>query len=967
MNIHLFYPLFRVATILLTVCLPILCHAHWNNYIINYNKSLYGKGSQTWQINTYGTNWVYFANQNGMIQYDGSNWAIFPMNNNTDVRSVLPSTAQKRIYVGGINEFGHFEPGENGKLIYTCLSDSVPAEERAIGNVWGIHEADNILYIQGDNSVIKYLNGKFTSINAGCKIDCSDMVKGVLYVGTDKGTMVLIGNTFFSLRDAEPLIKKRIRGFIPHLKGVIVVTAYDGLFYCDGESCTQFKIGVEDFLKEHEVFCVAASGSQIALGTVHKGIVVIDLTQCYVKFFNENNGLQNNTVLSLSFDAQENLWAGLDSGIDYVCLNSNLTSLYTYPYSYGTGYDAVLADGYLYLGTNRGLYYTKYPIQLNADRPDIRAIPNTSGQVWSLHKIGDEIFCLHDRGVFIINGLSLKRIGQITGAWTCQFVEGTTNKMFVGCYDGLYLLEKQESEWTVMRKISDMTDSFRFFEQESAHILWMSDLNRLMRVELDPNLTKLMNQTLFDVKDGLTSDKRIRINKIGGKIYFSTLSGIYEYNHDINRMIYSENMNSQLNGVNPYYYITEYNGHIIGLNRREICISNLITYKKGASTYTLPLNLPAVELVQGSEILIPISDSLLIIPNHSGFALVYTSVQKPRTRRNNSKAVHIRNVYISHPKDSLIYTDNFLEKKNKPRVSYSRNAIRFEYGITSFTHGEEVSYQYRLDNNEWSDFTNSNVKEYSNLSEGYHTFEVKSIFVDAMSANDTFTFQVLPPWYRTNMAYAGYFVLFLLLMWQVYKWDDMRVKRKKQQVVMEKDKELHEKERAFEKENTRKENQIIQLEKEKLEFDLKHKSQEMANLMINFVRKNEILAEIKSDLFKVMAATRENASKEIRQQLLVVGNKIDSNMKSDDVLKRIEEQFDMVHNNFMKRLQEKHPNLSLSERMMCAYIKMDLSSKEIAPLLNLSIRGVETIRYRIRKKLMLEREDNLIDYLNTKL
>lgn len=937
--------------------------AEWNNFIINYNKSVYGKGSQTWQINSYGEGWAYFANQNGMLQYDGNSWTVFPMNNDSDVRSVLPSSSQKRIYVGGINEFGYFEPGENGQLIYTCLSDSISEEERAIGNVWGIHEADNILYIQGDNRVIKYLNGKFTVIDSGCKIDCSDMVKGVLYVGTDNGVMVLIGNTFFPLRGGDSLMTKRIRGIIPHTTGVIVVTAYDGLFHCDGDLCIQLETGVNRFLSENEIFCVADYGDWIALGTVHKGIVLINRSTLEVKYFNENNGLQNNTVLSLAFDLQGNLWAGLDSGIDYVCLSSSLTNLYTYPYSFGTGYDATLAGDYLYLGTNRGLYYTKYPVALSADRPDVHPVPNSSGQVWSLQKIGDQIFCLHDRGMFLVDGLSLKRVGQISGTWTCQLVLGTSDKMYVGVYDGLYLLQKKAGEWVVIRRIEGTSDSFRFFEQESAQVIWMSDQNRCIRVELDPTLTRVVKYTFFDEKDGFPSDKKIRINKINGKVYFSTLDGIYEYNHFSSRMERSEEINSRLNSARPYFSIKEYNGHVIGLNQYEICISNLVTYKRGASTYILPLDMSTVELVRGAETLVPLSDSLIVIPNDNGFALARIPTQKPM--KDYSKAVHIRNVFISYPKDSLIYTDNFLGEKTSPKVPYSQNAVRFEYGITSFTHGEDVSYQYRLDNSEWSEPTKSMVKEYSNLSEGNHTFQLKAIFTDAMSATDSFNFQILPPWYRTNIAYLCYLLIFAALMWYVYKWDDVRVKRKKQQAVIEKDKELQEKEKEFEKENTRKERQIIQLEKEKLEHDLQHKSQEMANLMINFVRKNEILTEIKSDLFKVMSAAKQNSGKDIRQLLLLVSNKIDSNIKSDDVLKRIEEQFDLVHNNFMKRLQEKHPELSLNERMMCAYIKMDLSSKEIAPLLNISVRGVETVRYRIRKKLLLEREDSLTDYLNS--
>ena len=352
--------------------------AGWNNFIVNFDKSLYGKGTQTWQIAPYDDHWIYFANKNGMVQFDGNVWKVFPMNNFSDVRSVLASTIQKRIYVGGINEFGYYEPAEDGELVYHCMSDTLGADSRFLGNVWGIHEADNILYVQGDDRVVKYLNGKYTTIEMDAKIDCSNMVNGILYIGTDRGVWVLVGNTFFPLQGAESLASNRIRGIIPHKGGgVIIVTAYDGLFYSNGRTTVPFITGAEDFMRENEVFCVASQDDKIALGTIHKGVLLIDCATMNVKYFNENNGLRNNTVLSVAFDSQGNLWAGLDSGVDYISLSSSFTNLYSYPYSYGTGYTAAVEDGYLYLGTNRGLYYTSYPVKLDGDLPDIHPIPQS--------------------------------------------------------------------------------------------------------------------------------------------------------------------------------------------------------------------------------------------------------------------------------------------------------------------------------------------------------------------------------------------------------------------------------------------------------------------------------------------------------------------------------------------------------------------------------------------------------------
>ena len=73
--------------------------------------------------------------------------------------------------------------------------------------------------------------------------------------------------------------------------------------------------------------------------------------------------------------------------------------------------------------------------------------------------------------------------------------------------------------------------------------------------------------------------------------------------------------------------------------------------------------------------------------------------------------------------------------------------------------------------------------------------------------------------------------------------------------------------------------------------------------------------------------------------------------------------FDSVHHDFFKRLEKEFPELNNKEKLLCAYIQMNLISKEIAPLLNISLRGVEISRYRLRKKLNLEEGENLAEFL----
>lgn len=542
---------------------------------------------------------------------------------------------------------------------------------------------------------------------------------------------------------------------------------------------------------------------------------------------------------------------------------------------------------------------------------------------------------------------------------------GRPDRMFVGVYNGIYLLEKKAGEWHMLCKIEGFVDSSRLFEQESARILWVHNSGIITRVELSEDLTRQISVKSYGVAEGFPVERDIYVAKIEGRVYFATSHGIYKYNIHKDMMEPCGDMNNLLNGTVPYTRLLEYHDRLISLSPYEICIANLGTYKRGANTSINSIPQSLLELVPTYAI-VPLSDSLMVIPNEEGFALF--TIPAVKHRQDLAHSVYIRNMYITYPKDSLIYTANFLGKKPSLAINYTSNSVRFDYSLSFLAFGgDDIRFQYRLNEGAWSDYTTVHTKEYSNLSEGDYTFEVKAIYPDGTTSLDELSFRILPPWYRSVPAYVFYFVLMLLGVWYIYRWDDVRVKRKKQQAVVEKDKELHEMEKEFEAEKSRREKQIMQLEKEKLEYDLQHKSQEMANLMINFVRKNEMLTEIKSEIFKVASSLKGEGAREGKQLLLIINGKIDSNIQSDEVLKRIEDQFDLIHNNFMKRLHARHPDLSDNERMMCAYLKMNLSTKEIAPLLNISVRGVETIRYRLRKKFGLEREDSLTDYLNNKL
>jgi DNA-binding CsgD family transcriptional regulator len=153
----------------------------------------------------------------------------------------------------------------------------------------------------------------------------------------------------------------------------------------------------------------------------------------------------------------------------------------------------------------------------------------------------------------------------------------------------------------------------------------------------------------------------------------------------------------------------------------------------------------------------------------------------------------------------------------------------------------------------------------------------------------------------------------------------------------------------------------MKLKQEQLENELKLKSGELASTLMIVRDKNEIFSDINDSLNAICGKlSSDEAKKEVRQLQL----KINQSKERDNYWKKFEENFDLVHDAFFDKLRRDFPTLTPSDRKLCAFLKMNLSSKEMAQLTNISVRSVELGRYRLRKRLGLSRDDNLKEFLD---
>ena len=888
--------------------------AQWHHFVANYSRAEYGQGSQTWCIEPVGSDFVYFANMNGVLQFSRAGWETF--NIDSEVRSVMVSMSKSRLYVGGINEIGYYEPDQSGCMRYKSISGAMPDAERdAIGNVWNIHEIDNSQYFAADGEIIKYtLDGDFKIVKSPSQILSSAVTGGVLYVATETGFYFLNGDRLRLCQNTEILSDKQVRGLVPFKDGIIAITMENGAYYYDGTLCSQFKTDADRFLHENIAFCAADGDSIFAVGTIKGGVAVIDKNTRKAVYFDDHNGLQNNTVLSLAFENRGNLWVGLDNGIDKILLTYPIKNLYSQQLFYGAGYDALVSGDQLYLATNRGLFATSWP-----NIGEVKEIEGGVGQTWKLRAFDGEIFCLHDHGLFAIRDGKLHTISKIPGFWGMTQMTDS-HDIIAGTYGTLWLLRRTDGNTYDIRELKGVKGSFSNMVTTKDGTIWLKDHNKakVYQAVMEGDSLRVIN--VFNKDNGLPDDKFLRIYTADqSNVIVMSEYGTFQYDNGK----FSKKIGSgQLSTARNERHTVDYLQHDIVVVRND-GEAKLVGFGQHVIDPQQPVADPVI-----------IGDSVCIIPNLNGFAILDLGFPfdiKPRYQHLINRAL-----ILSQGGDSTIYAANFAGIKSTPTIDYHYNDIRIEYGSSN----SNYTYRYRLDDEPWRNPTKTASREFTNLPEGNYTFYVEELAGVRINASDSFTFKILPPWYRTIWAYIFYALMAAIAIYAIRKAEKRKINREKKKVEDAKNLD------------------IMALEKEKLENELTHKTQELANMMASVAGKNEILNELKKDIADISAAEK-SVTPTLKRRLSDLNSKIDSNISTDNIFDKFEEQFNLLHNNFIKTLKSRYPDLSRNELMLCAYTIMELSTKEIAQLLNISVRGVETMRYRLKKKVI---DDKNVDF-----
>jgi len=903
--------------------------------IKHYKPQIAFAGNQNWMISQDQQGTLFMANNKGLLQFRGTDWKLNTSPNQSIVRSV--KVIDEKICVGSYMDFGFWERHPNGELHYTSLANELNITILEDEQFWNIIDyGEKIIFQSLNRLIITDVGNKKTqfvptentlikSYKVGNKIYFQEAGKGLFEVKSGKA---------FLVNNNQVLKDNVIVGLYKKEGKLLILTNQSGFFLLENGQLKKWEIEGEKSLKGFKLYSsLRLSDGSFALGSIARGLICIDAEGKTIMELNGSNGISNNTILSLFEDQNKNLWLGLDNGIDCINVDSPFSEYNDNIGKIGAVYASAKRGDYFYLGTNHGLYY-----RVKDGEEDFKMIEGTEGQVWNLSNFDGDLFCGHDLGTFYVHDTKAIKISDVAGAWNFKKHPKSDDLLLQGNYNGIHVLQKQNNQWQYKIKLSGFNISSRFFEVVNDSTLLVgheykgvfrlsinSSFNRVIRTEMDTSVEK-------GVHAGLA--------KFDDEIFYFSPKGIFKYEAEQLKFLKDSQLSTK---IKPEDYLTgkminDDNGRLWMFSKNRIHFLRRQVFSEELKFESVFFENNTRKNVLGFEHISKYDNSKYLIASGVGYLLL-----------DRDK---IKNIQPRIAIDNIVVKDNFqnlmqIPLKNDIELDFERNSIQFFYTATHYQKYQQVKYQYRLEGYDllWSSWSNASNVSYSNLPSGSYNFSVRSKIGDQASGVSQFNFKISPPWHLSRSMYVFYILLAISILFIINRLYDAFYERERQKLIKRNQRKLQINDLASQR-------KLMKIRNEQLQNDIENKNREIAIATMSTVKRNEFLNKIINELKTLDSHPRiDRLTKMIKK-----------NLKGNEDWEFFEKAFNNADKDFLKKVKKVHPTLTHNDLRLCAFLRLNLLSKEIAPLLNISVRSVEIKRYRLRKKMNLSRDESIVDH-----
>ena len=769
--------------------------------IKNYIPKVYKGYPQIFGITQDKDGFLYFTG-NGITEYDGKTWRRIPPLG-AATWSIVPGN-DNRLYVGGTNDFGYVQEDTLGKQQYISLLPLLPEKDRTFGQLR--HAAvlgDEIFFASKAGYLIRYHLKKQTARirKEAYAFSFMDVVHGKLYLGLPgKGLATIIGNEIIPILDKDILAT----AVLPYQDDALLIsTKGQGLFLYKNEEITPFQTEADELLSGWTYCAGQLPDGSYAFSIIDKGLVILDHNGNWLRHLDKTHGLLDNIITSIHADASGTLWLGTNSGLCQLGLGLPFSKFNTDDKGVPLFVEDIMRfDGQLYVASasTNGLLYLDKKAQvfrkLNGLMP---------GQGFGFSSYDNRFFGMGHHGIYEIQDKNAMPVYREKDdnfyARAGQQSQLNEQYFFLGLQNGLAALVNKKSGWSFEGRhaaIPEHVGIKRFLESEPGKI-WVSTENQglwSIRYQDNPKTqginitgTRSFSNGIPDRELGSTG-----VYDIGGKPVFTGAGGIFNFEETHNQLIPDHRFplpDSPLH-IQQVILAEHDSGDVFAYFLFFSGSATLGTYRKTASgSYIFDQHffgaIPQEDLLNISK-LYPESDGVVWIGGQEGIFRFDTQ----QTMSSALFPIKIRNVYVNE--DSLLYAGHGVTQK--PVLTYQQNDISFNFLAVNFNIDDVNQYQTQLEGFDpnWSEWSIKTERTYTNLPEGDYVFRIRGKTSSGAAAQAaSYSFSILPPWWRTSWAYLCYVCLGGGILYFFSQWRNRHHRERSKQLettVNERTKEL---------------------------------------------------------------------------------------------------------------------------------------------------------------------------------
>lgn len=891
--------------------------------IDNFRAFEYKAASKNWGLGVNHAGELFVANNTGLLHYNGETWSVYNLPNNTVIRSV--AVIKDRIYTGSYEEFGYWVKNSRGKLEYTSLTGLIKDHSFTSEEFWEILPHGDEVVFRSFSAIYRYSGESIEVVDPDEVVSDIITYNGRLLVAAGTlGLFELAGKELLPLSGDEVLEGMTITDMVVLPQGLVIGTKLNGCFLYDGNRTLPWATAMTPELREHQLNkLLYLDNGQVVFGTIKNGLYLYNPVTGQEQLLNRSVGLQNNTVLGLlQFGNQ--LWVAEDNGVDRIQLNNPFTYYTDTSGAVGTVYDLAFHQGLLYLGTNTGVFYF--------DDDELRFVNGSQGHVWELAIVDGDLLCGHNTGTFRLGNGQLEKISSISGGYKLVRIPDSGERFMQGTYNGIARYQKDDTgNWQVRSVAGNLNFPVKYLCFENTNTLWLAHAYQgLYRVRLNGD-----HSAVEEIKsyggESLPSTYNIKVYNVKNQIVIRSAGQWFKYDPILDKIEPFTEF-QPYEGMGLIHYDEGYFWFSGQDESREIIYTNL--QDEHFVLDDAPLR---KRLAPEAENVVKVNDSIYYFTLSDGFG------------KFNLKDFRQRIGEFQLPRPMLAAVESSMGghplQNGQLDIPY-KNAAELVFRVTApeLTHPE---YFYELSGPvQREEFNPDGDIRFQNLPFGTYELRVYTVSIDGSRSEPLFReFSIGPPWYWSVSSRIAYVGLLILLVFGLRWYNRYKLEQKHRKL-----------EQQLRIEQQRK---LAEMEKEKLEREVRAKQKELASTTMNMAQKNELILELKNLLFM----NKDKFGNQQRYRNFM--KKLSSAVNSEEDWKRFEVNFKELHEDFFDTLLSRYPDLTPKDLKLCAYLKMNLSSKEIAPLMGISTRGVEIHRYRLRKKLDLDGSTNISNFLIT--